>query len=69
MFAETKYFYKKMKKFPTPLRKLFSFTAFALIFFTACKKMDNISGTEIIVTNIEDKFFNTHRTSDPREQV
>lgn len=60
----------KIKKFTLPLpRNLLGIFVLALIFFAACKKMESISAPDIDMNKTEDKFFNTHRTSNPKEQA
>jgi hypothetical protein len=42
----------------------------SILFYPSCKKTDIFSSTEIVTKNsIEEKFFGTHRTTDPTEKA
>ncbi len=69
IFVKTKHFYENEKIYPTP-RKISGILVLALLFFAACKKMDSMATNEQQnVSSTTEKFFNQHRTSDPREQA
>jgi uncharacterized membrane protein YgcG len=50
-------------------RTLLTFALLGLLVYVSCKKTDYQQKAQTTLNSIEEKFFNTHRTSDPTEKA